>query len=169
MNDTIGTMLRTATAPVPLGVLPPAPRQVRGPRAALVNQVATAGGVEITLLSYVVVDHSLRVHGALRVRHQVGPVFASVPVLELTRVTGATPLRPLGAHVLPQPPIIWLAWMFEFPHAEPGVLSARIEELELAFPTGKRTQSVVGPWVFEGIPGPTIADGPPRQLATVVP
>lgn len=134
---------------------PPVPRVPQGPRATLLNQVASASGVEITLLSYVVVDHSLRLYGALRVMDHHDPMVATTPVLELTRDHGLLPYRPLGAHVLPLPPTVWLAWMFELGSAGPGSLVARIDQLELGFRVGRKTEIVTGPWAFTGIPTPT--------------
>ena len=64
----------------------PIPRPA--PRATLLNQAATVGGVEITLLSFVVVEHCLRLYGALRVMADHDPILATVPALELTRAGG---------------------------------------------------------------------------------
>jgi hypothetical protein len=141
---------------------------VAPPRAVLVNQVVTVARVEITLLSYVVVDHTLRVHGALRMMDERDALLASVPVLELTRVTDASPLRSLGAHVKPQPPTVWLAWTFELPEAGPVELAARIEQLHLGFRTGTRTTCAVGPWVFPSIGSPAL-DDPQRRSTTDLP
>jgi hypothetical protein len=145
----------------------PDPQARPGPRAALVNQVATAGGVEITLLSYVLVDETLRLSGALRVLGHHDLVLATVPALDLSG--GADRLRARGTHVLPIPPIIWLAWMFEYPPAERGTLMARIEQLELGFRTGRRTETVIGPWVFPPIAVPSHLERPVRRLAAIMP
>ena len=47
-------------------------------------------------------------------------------------------------------------------------MTAAIERIELGFRIGRRTESVVGPWIFEGIPGIAIDDRPvPRPMAIV--
>lgn len=126
-------------------------------------------GVEITLLSYVVVDRSLRLYGALRVMDHHDPLVATTPVLELTRGEGADPYHPLGAHVLPLPPTVWLAWMFELAHTGTGSLAARIEQLELGFRVGRKTEIVTGPWAYTGIPAPALPDHPAPRPTLVVP
>ena len=151
------------------GAAPPAPRPPQGPRATLLNQVVTASGVEITLLSYVVVDHSLRLYGALRVMDHHDPLVATTPVLELTRGEGVDPYHPLGAHVLPLPPTVWLAWMFELADAATESLAARIEQLELGFRVGRKTEIVTGPWAFTGLPAPSFTDHPAPRPTPVVP
>ena len=47
-------------------------------------------------------------------------------------------------------------------------MTAAIERIELGFRIGRRTESVVGPWIFGGIPGIAIDDRPvPRPMAIV--
>ena len=135
-------------APIPGVVTGP-----RGPSASLVNKVAVAAGIEITLLSYVITDDELRVQAAVRVGGQHEPVLASVPVLELTQLGDAAPLRSRGGHVLPAMPIVWVAWMFALPLAETHVMSGCVERIELGYRSGRKTESVVGPWLFETLPG----------------
>ena len=143
--------------------------QRRGPWASLVNQVAVLNGVEITLLSSVVIDDSFRVNGALRVTGDHEPILASVPALVLTPAGDPCSLRTLGARALPQPPIVWLAWMFELTGPEPRAFMARIEVLELGRRVGRKADIVVGPWLFEGISGHDDGLGAIRRLVPIEP
>jgi hypothetical protein len=132
----------------------------RGPWATLVNQVATAHDIEITLLSYVVVDDAMRVHGAVRVTADHEALLTTVPVLELTQVGEPSTMRPLGGRVLPRPPIVWVVWMFELPGPEPSIVAARIDELAFGRRIGSKPDVVHGPWLFDAIPRPTDGRSP---------
>ena len=156
-------VLRLARLPRPIS----APRLA--PRATLLNQAVMMGGVEITLLSYVVVERSMRLYGALRVMTEHEPILATVPVLELTPDAGGDPFHPVGASVLPQPQTVWLAWMFEIEQGDRGLMTAAIDRLELGFRTGRKTESVVGPWVFAGIPGIVIDHRPVPEPVAIAP
>jgi hypothetical protein len=124
----------------------------RGPWATLVNQVAIVHDIEITLLSYVVVDDAMRVHGAVRVTADHEALLTTVPVLELRQVGEPSPMRPLGGRVLPRPPIVWVVWMFELPGPEPSIIAARISELAFGQRIGAKPDVVRGPWLFDTFP-----------------
>ena len=120
----------------------------RGPWATLINQAAIVQGIEVTLLSYVVVDDAMRVHGAVRVTADHEALLATVPVLELTQRDEPSAMHPLGGRVLPRPPIVWVVWMFDLPGPEPSIIEARIGELAFGQRVGAKPDVVRGPWLF---------------------
>jgi hypothetical protein len=132
----------------------------------LVNQAALVRGVEVTLLSYVIVDDVIRVHGAVRVSGSHEARLVSVPELQLMQVGSESPMPTLGAHVLPRPPIIWLVWTLGLPGEEPRALSARIGQLAFGYRTGSKADVVDGPWLFENIKGPMDRPEPALHLVT---
>jgi hypothetical protein len=140
-------MNRVARAPALTGV----PGR-RGPWATLINQVAIVQDIEVTLLSYVVVDDAMRVHGAVRVTPDHEALLTTVPVLELTQASEPSALHPLGGRVLPRSPIVWVVWMFELPGPEPSIIAARIDALAFGQRVGARPDVVHGPWLFDRFP-----------------
>jgi hypothetical protein len=143
----------TVSSPSPLAVRATRTTAIRrAPWATPVNQSVVVDGVEITILAYVVADDILRLDGVVRMGGTHDPVLADVPVLELFRRGGVSPLPSMGARVFPVPPLIWLAWLFRLASPEPPAISARIDQLVFGHRVGSRRDVVVGPWEFEFTP-----------------
>lgn len=118
------------------------------PWAFTINQSARCDDIEITLLSFTLVEEFARLTGLVRLSAPTDVRLASVPALSITGPEGPQ-LVPVSAHVLPQGALAWVSWLFRGPAAGTLAYEARIERVDLAYQIGKRpTQAFDGPWVF---------------------
>lgn len=137
-----------------------APVAPSAPWAFALNQSATCGDVEVTLLSLVVVDGLVRVSGIVRVHRRRDVRLASIPDLAVRPLDGP-PLSPVAAHVLPhgsvaaahvlpQGSVVWVTWMFDRPPRVLTEYAASIERIDLAYRAGGAVaEGANGPWRFE--------------------
>lgn len=135
-----------------------------------VNQTASGHDIEITLLSFTLVEEFARLTGLVRLSAPTDVRLATVPALSLVGADGP-PLVPVSAHVLPQGALAWVSWLFRSPAVGTTSFEARIERVDLAYQIGKRpTAAFTGPWVFhfDLIPvGEPVAAGPSLSAALV--
>jgi hypothetical protein len=118
------------------------------PWAFPVNRTATGHDIEITLLSFTLVEDFARLTGLVRLSAPTDVRLATVPALSLVGADGP-PLEPVSAHVLPQGALAWVSWLFRSPAAGTTSFDARIERVDLAYQIGKRpTAAFTGPWSF---------------------
>lgn len=127
-----------------------------GPWACALNAHAESADIAVTLCSFIVVGEFARVTGVVRVRTAQDVRLASIPTLTLS-IAGRQPMEAVSAHVLPQGPLTWVAWLYR--RAAPDearTYEARIDRVEVGFVTGKRApESIVGPWTFRfDVPAP---------------
>jgi hypothetical protein len=118
------------------------------PWAFAVNSMDGHDGIDITLCSFVVARHILRVTGLVQFQGLPDVRLASLPALFLSRRTGV-PLILVSAHVLPHGAMAWVSWLYERPTSVFDDYEGRIEALELDFLIGKRPPLArPGPWLF---------------------
>lgn len=118
------------------------------PWAFPVNQTASHHDIEITLLSFTLVEQFARLTGLVRLSGPTDVRLATVPALALVGAGGPS-LVPVSAHVLPQGALAWVSWLFRSPSVGTTSFEARIERVDLAYQIGKRpTAAFTGPWVF---------------------
>ena len=104
--------------------------------------------IEITLLSFTLVEEFARLTGLVRLSAPTDVRLATVPALSLVGADGP-PLEPVSAHVLPQGALAWVSWLFRSPAVGTTTFDARIERVDLAYQIGKRPPAAfTGPWVF---------------------
>lgn len=155
-------------SPGPLGqVAEQFPPPVRS-WAFAVNRSVDFNGIEITLLSFVVVGELARVTGLVRIRNRPNVRLASVPELSLATADGL-PLAPLSAHVLPQGAMAWVSWLYQRPPHVLNEYEGRINRVDLDHHVGGRVprpyQPQHGVWVFRFQLPP--APGASRMIAAL--
>ncbi|MFZ5854008.1 MAG: hypothetical protein ACOYXS_05795 [Chloroflexota bacterium] len=130
--------------------------------AFALNRTALTDDVEVTLLAFTVVEAVVRVSALVRVRRRHDLRLSRVPELAISTLDGPR-LTQLTAHVLPQGDLAWVSWVFERPKPVLVEYEARIEQLDLAYRVGGRSEeSSRGPWVFH-FRLPHRADSPRRR------
>ena len=130
--------------------------------AFALNRTALTDDVEVTLLAFTVVEAVVRVSALVRVRRRRDLRLSRVPELAISTLDGPR-LTPLTAHVLPQGDLAWVSWVFERPKPVLVEYEARIEQLDLAYRVGGRSEeSARGPWAFH-FRLPHRADSPRRR------
>jgi len=130
--------------------------------AFALNRTALTDDVEVTLLAFTVVEAVVRVSALVRVRRRRDLRLSRVPELAISTLDGPR-LTQLTAHVLPQGDLAWVSWVFERPKPVLVEYEARIEQLDLAYRVGGRSEeSARGPWVFH-FRLPHRADSPRRR------
>lgn len=138
------------------------------PWAFPVNRTATGHDIEITLLSFTLVEEFARLTGLVRLSAPTDVRLATVPALSLVGADGP-PLVPVSAHVLPQGALAWVSWLFRSPAIGTTSFEARIERVDLAYQIGKRPPAAfTGPWAFQfDVVPPTeqVAAGPMLSAA----
>lgn len=138
------------------------------PWAFPVNRTASGHDIEITLLSFTLVEDFARLTGLVRLSAPTDVRLATVPALSLVGGDGP-PLEPVSAHVLPQGALAWVSWLFRSPGAGTTTFDARIERVDLAYQIGKRPPAAfTGPWTFHfDVTPPTepVAAGPTLSAA----
>jgi hypothetical protein len=138
------------------------------PRAFPVNRTASGHDIEITLLSFTLVEDFARLTGLVRLSAPTDVRLATVPALSLVGGDGP-PLEPVSAHVLPQGALAWVSWLFRSPAVGTTTFDARIERVDLAYQIGKRPPAAfTGPWIFHfDVVPPTVpvAAGPTLRAA----
>jgi hypothetical protein len=119
--------------------------------AFAVNSTVECAGIEITLLSFVVVADLARVTGLVHVRNRPDVRLASVPELSLTIVDGS-PLAFLSANVLPHGAMAWVSWLYQRPPHVLNEYEGRIDRVSLDQHARGRDpqprQPQHGAWVF---------------------
>jgi hypothetical protein len=126
------------------------------PWAFALNRTATTDDATVTLLAFNVVGGLVRVSGLVCFRRP-DTRLARMPTLVVSPHNQPW-LSPIGAHLLPQGDLAWVAWIFERPEVVLGAYSAQIDHLDLAYRTAGHGELVSpGPWVFhfrlQGRPG----------------
>jgi len=138
------------------------------PWAFPVNRTASGHDIEITLLSFTLVEEFARLTGLVRLGGPTDVRLATVPALALVGAGGPA-LVPVSAHVLPQGALAWVSWLFRSPSVGTTSFEARIERVDLAYQIGKRpTAAFTGPWVFHFDLAPVadaVAAGPTLSAA----
>jgi hypothetical protein len=138
------------------------------PWAFPVNQTASGHDIEITLLSFTLVEDFARLTGLVRMSGLTDVRLATVPALALVGAGGPS-LVPVSAHVLPQGSLAWVSWLFRSPSVGTTSFEARVERVDLAYQIGKRpTAAFTGPWVFHFDLAPVadaVAAGPTLSAA----
>lgn len=130
--------------------------------AFALNRTALTDDVEVTLLAFTVVEAVVRISALVRVRRRHDLRLARVPDLTISALDGPR-LTQLAAHVLPQGEQAWVSWVFERPKPVLVEYEARIEQLDLAYRVGGRSEEAArGPWVFH-FRLPHRADSPRRR------
>jgi len=117
------------------------------PWAFALNRRAIADEVEISLLTFTAVGGVVRVSGLVRSRRP-DLRLSRVPDLAVQPLDGPQ-LTQIGAHVLPHGDLTWVSWVFERPATVLVAYEGRIERLDLAYRSGRRSEVASnGPWVF---------------------
>ncbi len=119
-----------------VGVPAEGPRDGRASWAFSVNESARQDDIEITLLTFTVLDDLVRISAIFRLGTRSDARLASIPELALCGGDQGA-LDRVSAHALPQRQLVWVSWLYKRPVEVLSAYEARIDSVEVSHDVGR--------------------------------